>query len=87
MNQPALKYKLNEEFVWEPMPDGSILYAQSSGQIITVNPVTELILSFCDGETTLPQIFATILEDVPIEQSSFDEAIQKLIAEKVLLPV
>lgn len=82
----AAKLKLNESFVWEPMPDGCILYSQSSGQIITLNPVTELMLSFFDGETSLDQVYTALQEDAPMDQSVFGDTVDKLMAEKVLLP-
>ena len=86
MTDLGTKFKLNESFVWEPMPDGCILYSQTSGQIITVNPTAELILTYCDGETTLQQVFQNVTEDAPLEPSAFQAAVDKLIEEKVLLP-
>jgi len=87
MTDLGTKFKLNESFVWEPMPDGCILYSQTSGQIITVNPTAELILTYCDGETTLQQVFQSVIEDAPLEPSVFQTAVEKLIEEKILLPV
>lgn len=81
------KFKLNETFVWEPMPDGCILYCQTSGQILTINPTAELILTYCDGETTLQGIYQAVNEDAPMDEASFQSAVQKLIEENVLIPV
>jgi hypothetical protein len=81
------KFKLNEAFVWEPMPDGCILYCQTSGQILTINPTAELILTYCDGETSLQTVYQSVIEDAPLTEAEFQSAVQKLIEEKVLLPV
>jgi len=81
------KFKLNETFVWEPMPDGCILYCQTSGQILTINPTAELILTYCDGETPLQTIYQSVIEDAPLTEAEFQTAVQKLIEENVLLPV
>lgn len=86
MSAPETKWKLNERFVWEPMGDGCILYCQASGQILTVNPTAELILSYCDGEKSLEAVYQAVTEDTPLEQPAFQEAVQKLIDEQVLLP-
>lgn len=87
MNTPDTKLKLNEEFVWEPMPDGCILYRQSSGQIMTVNPAAELILTYCDGDTPLKDVYQSVSTDVELTEPAFLEAVQKLMDENVLLPV
>jgi hypothetical protein len=79
------KLKLNADFVWEPMPDGCILYCQGTGQIVTVNPAADLILTYCDGESSLQQIYQSVIEDAPLEQPEFQAAVQKLVDEKVLL--
>lgn len=81
------KLKLNEGFVWEPMNDGCILYCQSTGQIITVNPTAELILTYCDGEMSLEQIFLAVNEDAPMDRAAFESSVSKFLDEKVLIPV
>jgi len=80
------KLKLNADFVWEPMPDGCILYCQATGQIVTVNPAAELILTYCDGTASLQEIYDKVLEDVFLPPAEFQAAVQKLLHEKILLP-
>ncbi|MDA7916415.1 hypothetical protein N9B94_04195 [Verrucomicrobia bacterium] len=81
----ACKPSLNEEFDYEPMPDGCILFKQSSGQIISLNPPAELILSYCDGETELGKVYELTCDEMELEKSAFDETISSLFEQKVLL--
>ncbi len=76
---------LNEEFDYEPMPDGCILFKQASGQIISLNPPAELILSFCDGETDIASIFTLSGDEMELDRETFDEVINSLFEQKVLL--
>lgn len=87
MTTPDTRLKLNEGFVWEPMNDGCILYCQSTGQIITINPTAELILTYCDGETPLNEVYQAVIEDAPMDESAFQSSITKFLEEKVLIPV
>ncbi|MEW6302154.1 MAG: PqqD family peptide modification chaperone [Verrucomicrobiota bacterium] len=80
------KLSLNEQFVWEPMPDGCILYCQDSGQIITLNPTAELILSYCDGATSLREVYHAMTQETPIAEDVFFSTVQRFLDEKVLLP-
>ena len=86
MNSIGSTFKLNDQFTWEPMPDGSILYCQASGQIMTINPITELILSYCDGQTSIGEVLKAVKEDADLSEQEFETAVEKLVAEKVLLP-
>jgi|GEM_PF-2129688 len=84
-----LKPFLNENFGWEPMPDGSVVYSFDSSQIITLNPVAELILSFCDGETTVRSVIDSVREELgsgtETSEELFLKAIDELIQQNVLL--
>ncbi len=80
-----MKPQLNEAFDWEPMPDGCLLFSQETGQVLTVNPTAELILSFCDGELTVDEIYDQISQDIELPRESFEETIGRFIEEKVLL--
>jgi len=87
MTAPDTKLKLNEGFVWEPMNDGCILYCQATGQILTVNPTAELILTYCDGELSLGEVFQAVTQDAPMDEQVFQDSVTKFLAEKVLIPV
>jgi hypothetical protein len=81
--------RLNEDFGWEPMPDGSVVYSMDSGSIVTINAVTELILSYCDGETSLRKILESVradLEETALSEEEFLKTIHSLIEQKILLP-
>jgi hypothetical protein len=87
-NLLELKPSLNENFGWEPMPDGSVVYSFDSSQIITLNPIAELILSFCDGESTVQVILQNVrteLEDPDLSEETFLKAIDELLKQNVLL--
>ncbi len=84
-NVLELKPRLNNKFIWEPMPDGCLLWCEESGQILILNPMAELILTYCDGETRLLEISANLAEEVPITQELFLKSIRRFLAEKVLL--
>ncbi len=81
----SMKPRLNESFDWEPMPDGCLLFSQETGQVLTVNPTAELILSFCDGESSLEDIYLGVRRAVDVPEESFQETIDRFIAEKVIL--
>jgi PAS domain-containing protein len=80
------RWRLNEAFVWEPMPDGCILYCQQTGQILTVNPAAELILSYCDGLTSMEDVLRAVNEDLALAPGEFDEVVKALIEQEVLKP-
>ena len=80
-----LKPLLNDQFDWEPMPDGCLLYCAETGQILAVNPLAELILTCCDGATPLEQVYAQFAAEMPVTREVFFETVQKFITEKVLL--
>ncbi len=67
------------------MPDGCILFKQSSGQIISLNPPAELILSFCDGKTTVARMFELSRDEMELTREQFEETIEKLFEQSVLL--
>jgi hypothetical protein len=86
MNELAeLKPSLNEKFIWEPLPDGCILYCQESGRILTLNPAAELILSYCDGALTLGEICALIAPEAALAQEAFWAAVTECLKEQVLV--
>jgi hypothetical protein len=86
MNELAeLAPTLNATFVWEPLPDGCILYCQESGRILTLNPTAELILSYCDGATTLSEIFTLLAEETALGPDAFWSAVKQCLEEQVLV--
>ena len=85
MEIPNLVPKLNPAFNWEPMEDGCLVYSPDGAQILTLNVVAELILSHCDGLSSLPAIYQQFNADAPLEPSAFMETVNILIREKVLL--
>ena len=79
------KPTLNEKFAWEPMPDGCILYCQESGQILTLNPAAELMLSYCDGTATLEEICSEVTQESELSQDDFWTTVARCLEEKVLV--
>ncbi len=86
MQIPDLKPKLNEAFGWEPVPDGCLIYSLDSTQMLTLNPMAELILTYCDGSTSLPQIFQELRAEATLDEAEFVQTIETLLKEKVLIP-
>lgn len=80
-----MKPRLNETFDWEPMPDGCILFSQETGQVLTVNPTAELILTFCDGEHSLDEIYKDLCQDVEMPRDTFIETVERFVKEEVLV--
>ena len=85
MSLPLTKPRLNGEFGWEPVEDGCLIYSLNSSKVITLNSLSELVLTYCDGETDLPTIHARINEDAPMSPEELLRVVDQLIAETVLL--
>ena len=85
MELPDWKPRVNEEFGWEPIEDGCIVYSMDSTQILTLNALAEMILTYCDGTLGLPEIYAEINLVAPLSQDAFMEVINQLVSEKALL--
>ena len=64
--EESQKPQLNETFEWEPMPDGCLLFSQETGQVLSVNPTAELILSFCDGENSIEEIYDNVTQTLSL---------------------
>jgi len=66
------------------MPDGCLVFRTDSGQVLTLNPAAELILTYCDGAMTVAEIFREITTDLPMPEADFLAAIDKLAKEQAL---
>ena len=80
-----VKPALNPDFAWEPMPDGCLVYRTESGQVLTLNPAAELILSYCDGTATVRGIFDEISAEIPMPEAEFLAAISQFLKENAVV--
>lgn len=85
MDIPDLVPTLNPSLGWEPMEDGCLIYSADGSQILTLNALAELIVSYCDGSTPLRAIYEQVIGDAAIEPAAFMEAVNVLLRERVLL--
>lgn len=85
MLSPQSIPRLNEEFSWEPLDDGCIIYSTQTTQVITLNALAELTLSYCDGESPLHAIYQSVNTESPLPESDFENLINQLVEQKILL--
>lgn len=86
MEASEFKPILNSQYYWEPLTDGCLIYDPTTSKILCLNSLSELILTFCDGQTTLAQIYEHIAQEMEFEEGEFNAAIGKLVEANVLLP-
>jgi hypothetical protein len=85
MEIPDLTPHLNEDFGWEPMEDGCLVYSLDGAQVLTLNSTAELILTHCDGVSPLPSIYQELAGEFAVTREDFMGVIDILLREKVLL--
>ena len=78
------KPSLNPEFGWEPMPDGCLVFRAETGQVLTLNPAAELILTYCDGTMTVRDIFTEITSELAMPEPEFLATVARMVEEKAL---
>jgi hypothetical protein len=80
-----LKPSLNEEWGWEPVEDGCMVYSLDSTTIMTLNAAAELVLSYCDGSRTVAELYAVAREEAGIAEHAFFELMERLFKERVVI--
>lgn len=73
-------------FLWEPVPDGCLLFEESTGKLLTLNAAAEIVLTHADGQLTVIEICATLEHDFQIPAPETRSLLQRLMDEGVLLP-
>ena len=77
---------VGSHFSWEPIPDGCLLFEESTGKLLTLNPAAEAVLSHCDGELTGAEIGRVLESDFDIPATETRSLLQRLSAEGVIRP-
>ncbi len=85
MPSPTLKPRLNENLNWEPIEDGCVIYSTESTVVITLNALAELLLTYCDGESSLAEIYSILNDENPIPVAEFDALVERLLTEGILV--
>ena len=75
---------VRDGFSWEPIPDGCILYEESTGKMITLNATAEAVLTHCYGELTVAEICRTIEDDFQVTREEAESVLKRLQGEGVI---
>lgn len=78
--------ELSDGFLWEPIPDGCLLFEESTGKLITLNASAEAVLTHCDGELTVAQICRILESDFQIPSEETRSVLKRLLEEGVISP-
>lgn len=76
---------VGSQFSWEPIPDGCMLFEESTGKLLTLNPAAEAVLAHCDGELTGAEISTVLETDFDIPATETHSLLTRLCAEGVIL--
>lgn len=82
----AHRLVVGDGFSWEPIPDGCLLFEESTGRLLTLNPAAEAVLSHCDGELTGAEISRALESDFAIPTAETRSILDRLRAEGVIRP-
>lgn len=77
---------VGSQFSWEPIPDGCLLFEESTGKLLTLNPAAEAVLTHCDGELTGAEISRVLECDFDIPATETHSLLTRLCAEGVIQP-
>jgi hypothetical protein len=77
---------LKEGFLFEPIPEGCMLFEESTGKLVTLNEAAEAVLTYCDSEHTVADICREVSQELQISQRDVRGALQELLAQGVLEP-
>ena len=74
----AHRLVVGDGFAWEPIPDGCMLFEESTGRLLTLNPAAEAVLTHCDGELTGAEISRVLESDFDIPSAETRSLLQRL---------
>lgn len=78
--------EVSDGFLWEPIPDGCLLFEESTGKLITLNASAEAVLTHCDGKMTVAEICRTLESDLQIPGEETRSVLKRLLEEGVIFP-
>jgi aminopeptidase-like protein len=70
---------LQENFLWESIPDGAILYEEPGGKLVVLNTAAEWVLCYCDGEHTVVEMFRDLELSGTMSSEAASKALDSLI--------
>lgn len=79
-----MKLELCDGYRWEALPDGCLLYHESSGKVVTLNEAAELVLMHCDGEHTEDELCQLLVEETELTPSACHQALADLKKEGIV---
>ena len=77
---------VSDGFLWEPIPDGCLLFEEATGKLITLNAAAEAVLTYCDNEHTVAEICRSVEEDLQIPANEARSVLNQLLELGAILP-
>lgn len=77
---------IRDGFIWEPIPEGCLLFEEATGKLVTLNPAAEAVLGYCDGELTVAEIIRELESEFGVESIEAAATLSRLIDERVITP-
>lgn len=75
---------LRPGFLWEGIQDGCLLFEESSGRMLTLNRLAELVLVHCTGEFTAGGMCSELARVFDVKREEAMDACRTLLAEGVI---
>jgi hypothetical protein len=69
---------VKDGFLFEPIPEGCMLFEEASGKLITLNEAAEAVLTFCDGEHSVADICRDLERDLHLSEQDVRKALGQL---------
>jgi hypothetical protein len=83
-NFESFRPEVKESFLWEPIPEGCMLYEEETGKLLTLNSSAEAVLTHCDGDFTVAEICQLLENDFQIHAEETRTLIRRFIEEDVI---
>jgi hypothetical protein len=75
---------IREGYLWEPIPEGCLLFQEKTGKLITLNSSAEAVLTHCDGELTVGEICRVLENEFQIPAAETGSVLKRLREEQVI---
>lgn len=76
--------EVKESFLWEPIPEGCVLFEEATGKLLTLNSSAEAILTHCDGELTVSELCSILENDFQVPPEETRAVLRQLMEEQVI---
>lgn len=78
--------QVRDGFLWEPIPDGCLIFEEGTGKLVTLNAAAEMVLTYCVGEMTVAEICRTVEEECQIPEEKTRAVIESLVDQGIIAP-